>query len=129
MVTKLDAQAPLLELRRSIPAHQPGQANFNPFVTTVVADFPGGTMSGSAHFDEDAQFPYYALFLNQTNTLILRLKQKTKTYTKIGVAIFMRSSKGEMLNLLTPEPGVGPRWAANVNQIFGHGSDTVVIIE
>ena len=70
-------------------------------MTPVIAQFPVQTLSGSAYFDQDAEFPCAALLLDLEHALILRKHERGEVYTRIGLVSIYGCVKGYLQTLQT----------------------------
>jgi len=70
-------------------------------MTPVIAQFPVQTRSGSAYFDQDAEFPCTALFLDSEHALILRKHERREVYARIGLVSICGCAKEYLQTLQT----------------------------
>ena len=75
----------MIWLQRGVSTDKPGKANRKPFMTPTTAQIPGHTIDGYAYFDQGAEFPCAAVFLDVEHALVLRKHEEREVYTRIGL--------------------------------------------
>jgi len=88
-------QAPIFEIKTKASKELPEAAQYGSTRGLPVEIYlDHGTSTGIACFDIEAYFPCFAMFLDCSNSLILRKKDvDVNTYQRIGTADFLRTEK------------------------------------